>query len=267
MILRTRRKIGLLAALLLCLFMPPLPASSEHTDDAVRILLAGNSILYTNNLPTVLTAISKANDKHLVVDMFAQGGATVADLLASDAVTSAITDGAYGIVIFHDRGGNAFACDSPGDACEEMIDDHRRMAELIRDAGATPWLLGTYQPAHVSARLTKNEKHIAEKIGVAHIEISDTWNRIKEATSELPWLAEDGMHPGRALTALMATEIYREIFSSYPLPSRLSTTSPLYVPREKLRNIVALEDQARGAEQEILSEAQFRMMIQMFSNL
>src|SRR5690606_26404702 len=214
--------------------------------ETTSILLVGNSILYTNNMPAVLTDIGQRNGKPIKADMFALGGAQISELVSSSVVRSAIENGSYDFVIFHDRGGDAL-CAAPSraprsPACDRMIEDHRKLVGLIRRSGAIPYLLGTYQPPIVSLELTKAERHIADTVGIRHIEISEKWNTIREAVEDAPWLADDGMHPGRALTALMATEVYRAIFSGYPAASRLATTAPLHIPQDKLRNVLAAGD-------------------------
>lgn len=128
----------------LFLFLATHVLSAETT----RVLLLGNSILYTNNMPAVLMDIGQRNGTPIIADMFALGGARISDLVSSSAVESAIENGSYDFVIFHDRGGDAL-CASPYRAprsseCERMIEDHRKLVELIQSSGAVPYLLGTY---------------------------------------------------------------------------------------------------------------------------
>lgn len=69
------------------------------------------------------------------------------------------------------------------------------------------------------------------------------------------------MHPGRALTTLMAMEIYHTLFGSYPQPDGISTTAPLYVPRNKLKQIVRLEELPLGEVNEVLSAEQAEQIL------
>lgn len=262
---RTSLKFLQVVALCIATLLLPAISAAEPDNKAVRVFLAGNSIIYTNNLPAVLTEIATANGKRVTVDMFARGGAQISDLIASSEVTAAIRDGDYDVVIFHDRGGDALCATSRSEPleadCERMIEDHRQFAALIRENDATPYLLGTYQRPVASLRLVQGERNIADDIGVRHIEISETWNQAVTAVEDAAWLAEDGMHPGRALTALMAMEIYHTLFGSYPQPGDVSTTSPLYVPRDKLNDVVRLEDLPREDVSEVLSAEHFKRIL------
>src|SRR5690606_20812701 len=152
--------------------------------ETTRVFLVGNSILYTNNMPALLMEIGARNGKDIVADMFAQGGAQIADLVSSSIVRSAIESGSYDFVIFHDRGGDALCASRwlqpSGLECERMIEDHRKLAELIAGHGAVPYLLGTYQPPSVSLELTRAERHIADLLDIGYIEISEKWNRARE---------------------------------------------------------------------------------------
>lgn len=263
-----RTSLKSLKVFALCLatqLLPSFPVASAPDQYPLRVFLAGNSIIYTNNLPAVLTEIAISNGKRLTVDMFARGGAQISDLLASEQVAAAIRSGKYDAVIFHDRGGDALCATSrsiPLHAeCNRMIENHRQLAELVREYGSTPFLLGTYQPPSASLRLVRGERHIADEINVSHIEISEKWNQAKVTVQDAPWLAEDGMHPGRALTTLMAMEIYHTLFGSYPQPDRISTTAPLYVPRNKLKQIVRLEELPREEVNEVLSAEQAEQIL------
>lgn len=256
--------LQIIVALCLMTLLPSsLFAAPAPGNDTVRVLLVGNSIIYTNNLPAILTQMGTANEKHVIVDMLARGGAQVADHLATDKVNSAIRSGKYDVVVFHDRGGNALcAASSPLDAdCMQRIDDHRRFVELIRNSGSIPYLLGTYQPTAASLQLTQGERYIADSIGISNIEISEKWNTAMMAVEDAPWLAEDGMHPGKALSTLMAMEIYRAIFGSYPHPGNLAIIAPLSVPRDMLGDIVIQHNLPTGDAEEILSAEQFEKIL------
>lgn len=233
--------------------------------EATRVLLVGNSILYTNNMPAVLMEIGRQNGREISADMFAVGGARISEHVSSSVVRSAIEGGSYDFVVFHDRGGDGL-CAAPsraprGPECERMIEDHGKLVELIRASGAVPYLLGTYQPPIVSLELTRGEQYIADTLGIRHIEISEKWNRVRETVGDAPWLAEDGMHPGRALTALMAAEVYRALFSSYPEPSRIATSAPLEIPLDAMRDVVAAGELDAGEETEVLSADAFAKIL------
>ncbi|MBW3568303.1 MAG: hypothetical protein KY410_10185, partial [Proteobacteria bacterium] len=72
---------------------------------------------------------------------------------------------------------------------------------------------------------------------------------------------EDGMHPGKALSILMAAEIHRTIFSTYPLAADISTTAPLFVPRDKLEDVVVLDALPAGKAKDVITAEQFEKIL------
>src|SRR5215471_9266624 len=74
-----------------------------------RVLLVGNSIIYTNNLPAVLHALilTQRPDADVRIDMFAKGGATLAETVADLRFRVALSNGHYDAVILQERGGDA----------------------------------------------------------------------------------------------------------------------------------------------------------------
>lgn len=264
----TKTVPGFVRIVLFCLgaqFLVGGSVAADRETNPERILLAGNSILYTNNVPEILSEIAKTNGKALSVDMFAKGGAQISDLLASKPVMDAIESEKYDVVVFHDRGGDAMCAASPpaefGGACKMMIEDHIRFAGKVRSYNAKPYLLGTYQPSWVSARLASGERFIAAEAGIPHIEISEKWNALVAKHPDMPWLAEDGMHPGVALSVLMASEIYRSLFGTYPRAADIRVDAALDIPREHLRDVVSTEALPTVETTTIFSEEEFQKIL------
>ena len=75
----------------------------------IRILLIGNSIVYTNNLPAFLSklAASQPRGPSLRVDMFVRGGAKLTELLSDSRLRDAIRENSYDLIVLQERGGPA----------------------------------------------------------------------------------------------------------------------------------------------------------------
>lgn len=184
-----------------------------------RILLLGNSILYTGNVPVTLARVASHAGSSLDVDMYAQPGAKVSDIVQDTNAMKLLRDGKYDAVVFHDQGGNSICMAERqlSDSCEKVLTDHRTIVEAIRAGGGTPYLLGTYQKsAEASRSIEQAEARIARDLGVVHIPVSEKWREGMLALPDSSWLADDGMHPGPMLTVMMAMEIYQAVTGKCP---------------------------------------------------
>lgn len=218
----------------------PIGASSAEGDvdisKAPKVLLLGNSILYVGNVPATLSNLSRRSGVPLDVRMYAQPGAKVSDIVNDDHVMELLWSGHFDAVVFHDQGGNSACASEPvlSDECMKIVGDHRKIAEAIRNAGAKPYLLGTYQKStEASRRIEAAESRIASELDIVHIPISAKWHEGMKALPDSAWLAADGMHPGGGLTALMAVEILVATTGRCPSQDAADSEATQAVPVEQ----------------------------------
>ena len=214
-----------------------------------RVLVVGNSIIYTNNLPAALHAliVTQQRDSEVRIDMFAPGGATLTETVADLRFRVALRNGHYDAVILQERGGDAI-CAANAKArgetdCHEMIRAERDLAEAARRAGAAVYFLGTYQlmpPA--SAALVEGERWLAARMSARYIEISETWQASRRQLPEMQWLYADGdAHPGLATTALLALRIYGALFGEPPEAADICTSARMLAPHDGSEDVVPFE--------------------------
>lgn len=214
-----------------------------------RVLLVGNSILYTNNLPAVLHALilTQRPNADVRIDMFAPGGATLAETVADLHFRVALSNGHYDAVIFQERGGDAIcAANSKARSevkCRDMIRAGRDLAEAARRAGASVFFLGTYQPLpQASAALVDGERWLAARMPARYIEVAQTWQALRRQSPGLPWLyAEGDPHPGFATTALLAVRVYATLYGATPPPADLCTTARMLTPDDGSADVLAFD--------------------------
>lgn len=242
-------------------------ASSEEgavdTSPAQKILLLGNSILYVGNVPATLSNLSRRSGVPLDVGMYAQPGAKVSDIVNDDHAMELLRSGHFDAVVFHDQGGNSACASEPelSDECVKIVGDHRKITEAIKKTGATPYLLGTYQKStEASERIEAAESRIASDLDIVHIPVSGKWHEGMKALPDSAWLAADGMHPGDALTALMAIEILVATTGRCPSQGATDSEAAQAVPLEQRERKLYVANAHRDAPSAKISAEEMRKL-------
>jgi hypothetical protein len=226
----------LLSSLALALLLLPFSsARAKLENEVVRVLFVGNSLTYVGNLPAVFDALSQANGRHSSSDMIVAGGATLTDRVKDGAVTLALSANKYSFVVLQERGGD-FTCGFGPDACKNARYALAALADVVRQHGATPLLLGTYQElAAASAEIVAAESKAAQAIGIDYVSVSERLRDARTALPHLQWFAADGMHPGHDLTLLDALLLYERIHGARPAGSGFTIEAPVFAPKSGLK--------------------------------
>lgn len=216
---------------LLFLLASSVPASAHQSTR--RVLFVGNSLTYVNNLPAAFASLAP-QDGPWIVDAFARPGSILQDDAGNPVLTRLLTQGRYTDVVFQERGGDA-VCGLNGAGCTELDEGSPTvrasvaLAAVARAGGARVFYLGTYQPnAAVEPALIRGEQHIAQSMGATYIELGASWQALRSAYPEADWLASDGVHPGRATTALMALRTWRVVAGRDAATATPCVRGPLY---------------------------------------
>lgn len=233
------------------------------TSPAQRILLLGNSILYAGNVPATLSNLARRSGVPLDVSMYAQPGAKVSDIVNDDHAMGLLRSGHFDAVVFHDQGGNSACASEPvlSDDCMRIVGDHRTITEAIRKGGATPYLLGTYQKStEASMRIEAAESRIASDLDIVHIPVSAKWHEGMKTLPDSAWLAADGVHPGGALTALMAIEILVATTGRCPSQGAADSEATEGVPVEQREQKLYVANANRDAPGAKISAEEMRKL-------
>lgn len=214
---------------LLCMFVAIAGAAAPKP---VQVLFIGNSLTYVGNLPAVLEALAADNGKPLQADMLVKGGATLTEWLDSGAVPRALQTRHYDYVVLQERG-NDFACGFGPQVCKDSRQAMQALATIIRDRGARPILMGTYQLGHdASEALVAAESKAAKAETMPYIDVSTRLNDGREHVPYDDWFAKAG-HPGHDLVLLEAVLLYQQLYGALPQAKALMVRAPMFVPGSK----------------------------------
>jgi len=212
----------------------------------IRILLVGNSIVYTNNLPAFLSklAASQPRGPSLSVDMFVRGGAKLTELLSDRRLRDAIRENSYDLIVLQERGGPALCAagkDLASDPeCREIVTAYRRFQSTWD--GVRLLYLGTYQTVpEVSVALVRGEKALSAELQAEHVSISEHLRQLSTQLKGKGWFHKDNSHPGPFTTFLMSIELYQTIVGKYPEPAALCLDQNTFQPTERLDGLIKFD--------------------------
>ncbi len=213
---------GLAAALVSGLGTP----SAQAADG---VLWVGNSRTYVGNLPEVYKALVKAVDKRDVkADMLVEGGGSLAGRVHSHALERELKNQRFDAVLLQERG-NSVGCilnrvEQSMAGCSSAA-AFATLAQVARDAGAQVYLMGTHQETDAQNRVI----HQAEVLMTAHIKadgqvpVGMAYAMAVRMQPGFKWvMPDDGYHPNRDLTLLMAVLSYRAVEKKWPAPARVT---------------------------------------------
>ncbi|MEZ5465101.1 MAG: SGNH/GDSL hydrolase family protein [Lysobacteraceae bacterium] len=186
------------------------------TEPDIRVLFLGNSLIYENNLPGVFDALALRNGRLVHSDMIVNGGATLDQWHSQGAVDRAMSSQRYDVVILQERGGDllgGFGADAKRRS-EQAI---KALAVMIRERGARPVMLGTYQPdPRFAAGVAAAELEFSSGINLEHLSLANMLARGQSCFPDAQWIAADGAHPGPDLTLLEAVLLHLKLFGEFP---------------------------------------------------
>jgi hypothetical protein len=199
-----------------------------------------------------------------------RGGAFLTEFARDPRLEKTLATGRYRLVVLQDQGGNVLCLASKkerdSDACKATIAAHVKLARMAKTYGATVVYLGTYQSdPQWSHRLVQSESELARRMDVAYAEVSDSLLALSQAKPALAWYNPGDLHPGPALTTLMAVKVAQVATGVPPKAKDLCTTAPIYGPSgNHFDGLVVGADAPRRPRQGcVASEADVRWMLEM----
>lgn len=223
------RRLRILAVVFLIGTWSMAALAGSPAPQAMRVLFIGNSLTYVNNLPATFTTLAAANGHAVKADMLVHGGATLTQWLDSGEVAKALAARHYDYVVLQERG-NDFACGFGPQACKNARHALRALAKIVRDHGAQPILMGTYQVSHAASEaLVAAESKAAAADNAPYVDVSRPLNTGREQRPYNNWFAKAG-HPGHDLVLLEAVLLYRQLQGALPQAGTLVVRAPMFVP-------------------------------------
>lgn len=170
------------------------------------ILFVGNSLTYTNDLPTMVEKVAKAAGDSVRVGMVA--GPNLAVIDHTDGGTDAeaeIRAGEWAFVVLQQ------GPTPPGICRDTLVIAAMRLAPDIREGGGRPvlflpWARKTFPQSLGFAG--ESATAAARAVGGAVVPVGIAWREALEADGDIPLYGVDGYHPGPAGTLLAALTVY-----------------------------------------------------------
>jgi len=190
-----------------------------------RLLFIGNSYTYANDLPGTFVELAHAGGHAVATDSVAEGGATLADALASSATTDKLAATAWDFVVLQEQS------EIPSVAQfreQQMFPAARSLVAEVKAAGATPVFFMTWAhqdgwpedglPDYLSMQRQIDLAYvtIAQQLAVPEAPVGYAWSAVNRADPALTLWQDDGSHPTTAGTYLAACVFYATIFHQTP---------------------------------------------------
>lgn len=245
-----RLACGLFAACILPA-MPSVVRGDEPARPIVRVLLAGNSLLYVNNTPGLLRGIATSQPDGPTIETASllAPGSTLSEHLHRGRLQTLLQQGGWDVLVLQERGG-LLACMTDSETrddreCRASRLAHRRLLAMAREHDVPVLLLGTWGPGdRWQARLDAGLEAIACNAGCRRVFIGH-WlqETARDQPALQPFSADAAMHPNPAGSLLIAARLYRTITGRelQPRPLRLSLT--LWPPQVPIDPMQPLESQ------------------------
>ena len=142
----------LLAAWLVGTSLMPVHAQTDATPAReYRVLLVGNSLTYTNNLPALLRAVGASQGTPIATESFAAPGGTLIERWNDGHVAEALRSRGFDAVVLQEQGGNLAACMASVQQqrkapCAASLRAYTEFAQLATVKGAKVLVFATWGP-------------------------------------------------------------------------------------------------------------------------
>lgn len=239
----------LLSAFLLCVGM--FAAHAQSTAEAARsyrVLLVGNSLTYTNNLPALLRAVGAAQGTPIATETYAAPGGTLIERWKDGHVAEALRSRTFDAVVLQEKGGHLAACMASAQEqrkapCAASLRAYAEIAKLAAGKGAKVFVFATWGPdERWQGKLSRSARLIATKVAGSVFDAAGALEALRKARPGVD-LYPDGTHPSTQGSLMLALVLYRDIAGTAPLAKDLRVTAPLLPVNAAVSGDSAMESQ------------------------
>ena len=238
-----------LAAFVLCTGSVPVHAQSTATPQReYRVLLVGNSLTYTNNLPALLRAVGASQGTRITTETYAAPGGTLAERWRDGKAAEALRTRKFDVVVLQEIGGQvgclASASRTRTAPCAATVQAHESFAALAKESGAKALLFTTWShDERMQGRINRGMRQLAKDNGATEFNAAGAIEALHKARPTItPY--PDGTHPSTQASLMMAVALYRDITGSAPTPKLLRVDAPLLPVNAAVSPASSLEAQA-----------------------
>ena len=215
--------------------------SQDSAQALQRVLFIGNSLTYSNNLPSIVEALADASgQKRLTFKAVVFGGFSLEDHWNQGDARRTIAQGGWDVVVLQ-QGPSASA-----EGRESLLEYTRRFAQEIRRAGARPALYMVWPSASRMQDfdgVTESYRQAAVGVEGLLFPAGEAWRAAWRRDPKLKLYSPDGLHPTVAGSYLAALVMYERLYGHSPvgLPSKLKLRSgaEIELPEEQARLLQA----------------------------
>ena len=219
------------------------PAPKEY-----RVLLVGNILTYTNNLPALLRAVGASQGTSITTETYAAPGGKLDDRWEEGHVAAALHARKFDAVVLQEQGGHLAACMSSLQEqrkapCAASVQAYRNFAELASDQGAKVLLFATWGPdERWQGKLDRSVRMIAKKHDASVFNAAGALVALRKAQPDVN-LYPDGTHPSTLASVMLALTLYRDVTGNAPVAKDLRVAAPLLPVNAAVSAASAMESQ------------------------
>lgn len=225
-------------------------APAEPPARPLRVMLVGNSLTYSNNLPRLLRAIAASQPGGPAIETatYVMPGAELDTLWDDSKAADALRAGPWDALVLQERGGIARCVTNNRrePECRRSERAHRDFTRLATGVGARVLLLATWSPLRASELndndLRRRQREVYETAYAqlaSHVGGDGARVAVVPAASVLlapkqgaydPRPFSDDMHPSIASSLVMAAQLYAAITGRAPVAHDLLIDFPMLPP-------------------------------------
>lgn len=221
-----------LAALVLCAGSVPVHAQSAAAPQSeYRVLLVGNSLTYTNNLPALLRAVGASQGTRIATETYAAPGGTLAERWRDGKAAEALRTRKFDVVVLQEIGGQvgclASASRTRTAPCAATVQAHEGLVALATAEGAKTLLFTTWaRDERMQGRIDRGMRQLAKDTGAGIFNAAGAVAALQKAEPDAsPY--PDGTHPSTQASLMVALALYRDITGTTPTAKALRVDAPL----------------------------------------
>lgn len=218
-----------------------------------KVLLIGNSLIYTQNVPGLLHALaaSQSGGPSIQTATFVAPGGTLAERWKDGAAAKALREGQWDVVVLQERGG-LLACMASSEQrqqpeCRASQRAHKQFADLAESRGARVLLFGTWGPDSAwQLNLDRGLAATARSTGAEAVELGEMLRGQGKRQPSIPMFS-DGVHASLEGALLIAARLYRSIAGRTPAAADLELDFALLPANAAIEPTSPIEQQPQLA--------------------
>lgn len=219
----------------------------------LKVMLIGNSLIYTQNVPGLLRALAAAQSEGPTIETvtFVAPGGTLAERWKDGAAVKALREGQWDVLVLQERGG-LLACMASTEQrqqpeCRASQRAHKQFADLAKSRGARVLLFGTWGPdAAWQLNLDRGLAVVARSTGAETVELGEMLRAQDKRQASAPMFS-DGVHASLEGAVLIAARLYRSITGHAPTAADLELDFALLPANAAIKPESPIEQQPQLA--------------------